>query len=265
MENERKMVYVTMPVRRLEDDIPKMRRYCQLITKEYPDVLPVAPLLYFPQFTDYREGENRDQLTPMEERLLQQCEEIWIFDSGYSNEKLVQEATFALEHHLSILFAEKIFDRIPQEGIPSVSEDCGYTDVYGGELIAYPSQDPNYPGIIVSVRDGDHQEDLAVIEQKEDLLQIAYYYDLAGEEPAIAEYLYDEDYVQHAAYRLYKKHWKKVNKCETLTEDELEARGSIYVCFEEFLGAEYKDREFMKELLPERLFTVYKLMEEENG
>ena len=264
MENERKMVYVTMPVRRLEDDIPKMRRYCQMITKEYPYVLPMAPLLYFPQFIDYRTVENRERLTPMEERLLQQCEEIWIFDSAYSNEKLVQEVTFALEHQLCILFAEKIFDRIPQKGIPSVSEDRGYTEVMGGQIVAYPSQDPNYPGIIVSLRDGNFQEDLAVIEQKDDRLQIAYYYDLAGEEPAIADYRYDEDYIQHAAYRLYKAHWKKVNKCEAFSEDELEARGSIYVCFEEFLGAEYKDREFMKELLPERLYAVYEIMEEEN-
>lgn len=150
-----------------------------MITKEYPDVLPMAPLLYFPQFIYYRTVENGKQLTPMEEQLLQKCDEIWIFDSAYSNEKLVQEVTFALEHHLSIQFAEKVFDRIPQEGIPSVSENHGFTEVLGGQIIAYPSQDPNYPGIIVSVKDGNYQEDLAVIEQKDDRLQIAYYYDLA--------------------------------------------------------------------------------------
>lgn len=44
-------------------------------------------------------------------------------------------------------------------------------------------------------------------------------------------------------------------------EGDVGFNGSLYVCFDEFLGAEYRDPDYMKHLLPEELFALWMQLE----
>lgn len=84
--------------------------------------------------------------------------------------------------------------------------------------------------------------------------------------------------IRHLCYELYKEHWLSENVtfeekrqalkeyyCEYQNEVSFDTyiedqgyHGSLYVCYDEFLGAEYLMKDFVKELLDdEQLYDVY--------
>lgn len=142
---------------------------------------------------------------------------------------------------------------------PHFSENYISVDVLGGKIVARVKEDPEYPGIYLdyySRGTGDITE-LAMIEQAYDHLQLCNYYDMAKEEPFIEKYVYDEKFVQGICYFFYKEDWKKMHGYDDKTEAEPEASGESYACMDEFLAAEYKMADFMKQILPDEIYRQY--------
>jgi len=68
--------------------------------------MPITPHLMFPRYLDDTQTKERQDGTEMGLRLLDLCEEIWVFGDRYSS-GMQREITHALGMHMTIRF----FDR----------------------------------------------------------------------------------------------------------------------------------------------------------
>ena len=240
------------------ENIALARHYCRLISKNFEDVIPIAPHIYFTQFLNDSIPEERVYAMDANIELLSMCQEIWVFGQGNGiSEGMEKEISFAKKHNIPLKYGEDIFDWLPEYGIPSITEDIGYHRAHGGNLEAIPSLDENYPGIYIRLRDRGFVQDLALVEQCNDRLRIVAWDKMDKEDPTFMNFQYNVEFLSRCAYDLYRENWKCFNKCSDRSEEELEASGSIYVCYEEFLKGEFRDQQFMQYLLPKPLLALY--------
>lgn len=115
--------------------------------------------------------------------------------------------------------------------------------VHGGRLVAETVKDPHYPGIAISFQPSDDsaRTDLALVEEADGLLYVRSYADMNREDPESFRCSYDPEMFAHMAYGL--------------CGDDLEG-----VPFEDFRGRKLLDKDYMRKMLPERLYAEYSSM-----
>lgn len=78
-----KYVYICSPYRGDVDyNVAKGQFYCQFAVKQ--GALPIAPHIYFTQFLDDNELEERKLGLEMGQDMMKQCNEFWVFGSKMS-------------------------------------------------------------------------------------------------------------------------------------------------------------------------------------
>lgn len=80
----------------------RAKRICKAIVSKYPDIIPIAPHLYFPQFLSDELPEERDAGLEMGLALLSKCSELWLFDSDGIGEGMTAELRYAAFHGIKI-------------------------------------------------------------------------------------------------------------------------------------------------------------------
>lgn len=105
----KKFVYICSPLRGdYEKNTEKAREYCAQTMRNHPDVIPIAPHIYFPQFLDDRDPEERNLGIRAGLDLLDICDELWVF--GLKNprdlpsEGMWQEIEYAQRHNIPVAF-----------------------------------------------------------------------------------------------------------------------------------------------------------------
>jgi len=72
-----KIVYVCSPFKGRKENMANAIRYCrEVVDMGY---IPIAPHVYFPQFIDDGNPEDRRKALEMNKRLMKFCDELWVF------------------------------------------------------------------------------------------------------------------------------------------------------------------------------------------
>lgn len=84
-------------------NIQAAQSYCRKAVAE--GYMPIAPHLYFPQFLDDTDPEERKQGMTMGLELLTHCSELWVF--GEPSPGMAEEIRYAKEHHILIRYFDE--------------------------------------------------------------------------------------------------------------------------------------------------------------
>ena len=99
----KKLVYICSPCRGdYEKNIREARGYCQVVMKNYPDVIPIAPHVYFTQFLDDTNPTERSLGMEAGLALLDMCDEIWVYGLTNPSEGMQAEIEYALKNGIKI-------------------------------------------------------------------------------------------------------------------------------------------------------------------
>lgn len=100
---QKKLVYICSPLRgNIKRNIAHAREYCELTMQHYPDVIPIAPHIYFTQFLDDTIPAERSKGMEAGLVLLEKCDEVWVFGINYPSEGMEREIEYAKAHGIPV-------------------------------------------------------------------------------------------------------------------------------------------------------------------
>lgn len=107
----KKLVYICSPCRGdYEKNIREARGYCEAVIKNYPDVIPIAPHVYFTQFLDDTKPTERSLGMEAGLALLDKCDEIWVYGLNNPSEGMQAEIDYAQKKGIKIRDGFDIFN-----------------------------------------------------------------------------------------------------------------------------------------------------------
>lgn len=99
----KKLVYICSPLRGdYEKNTENAKAYCRLVMKYLPNVIPIAPHVYFPQFMDDADAEERRLGMAAGIVLLGKCDELWAFGIENPSKGMRAEIEYAKEHGIPV-------------------------------------------------------------------------------------------------------------------------------------------------------------------
>jgi len=72
-----KLIFVCSQFQGDKENLEKAKKYCRMLVDM--GYIPIAPHVYFSQFMDDRNPEDRRRALEMNKKLLEFCDELWIF------------------------------------------------------------------------------------------------------------------------------------------------------------------------------------------
>ena len=114
---DRPMAFVCSPFAgSVQENIQNARRYSRFAY--ISGYMPITPHLMYPRFLDDKQSKERQDGMEMGLRLLDLCEELWVFGEHYSS-GMQREISHALGTHMTIRF----FDRECKEYVKRDESD----------------------------------------------------------------------------------------------------------------------------------------------
>ena len=103
-----KKVYVCSALRgNQEKNIKLARIYCEYVVREFGHI-PVAPHIYFTQFLDDNNSQDREFGINAGLSLLSECDELWYFGDQITR-GMTDEICFAIEHDIPVKYVPEHF------------------------------------------------------------------------------------------------------------------------------------------------------------
>lgn len=100
----KKFIYICSPFRGdYEQNTENAKSFCEVLMKNLPDVVPIAPHLYFPQFLDDTDPKERKLGLEAGIALLDKCDEIWVYGIGTESEGMKAEIAHAKKRGIPII------------------------------------------------------------------------------------------------------------------------------------------------------------------
>ena len=91
-----------------ERNVQKAQEYCREAMELWPDVLPLAPHVYFTQFLDDSVPRERAIGLAAGISLLDMCDELWVYGMQNPSEGMAAEIAYAKEHGIPIVDAAEL-------------------------------------------------------------------------------------------------------------------------------------------------------------
>ena len=105
-----KLVYICSPCRGdYEKNIQKAQGYCREAMEKWPDVLPIAPHVYFTQFLDDENETERELGMAAGIALLDKCDELWVYGIETPSAGMASEIAYAKAHGIPIRDAAELY------------------------------------------------------------------------------------------------------------------------------------------------------------
>ena len=99
----KKLVYICSPLRGdILNNLTAAAGYCREVVKTWPDVIPIAPHVYFTQFLNDNKPNERSLGMDMGLALLDMCEELWAFGIDHPSEGMKAELEYAKANGITI-------------------------------------------------------------------------------------------------------------------------------------------------------------------
>lgn len=90
-----------------DENSQRVKRICKAIVCTYPDIIPIAPHIYAPQFLSDEIPEERAAGIEMGLALLSKCSELWLFDSDGIGEGMAAELRYAEKNEIKIEYKDE--------------------------------------------------------------------------------------------------------------------------------------------------------------
>lgn len=133
-----RLVYICS---RYKDDpdrnVQKAQEYCREALELWPDVLPLAPHVYFTQFLDDSVPRERALGLAAGISLLDICDELWVYGMENPSEGMAAEIAYAKEHGIPIIDAAELYRNRQREqlsapiGSVTLSPPASHADIEG--------------------------------------------------------------------------------------------------------------------------------------
>lgn len=99
----KKLVYICSPLRGdVLKNLTNAAGYCREVVEQWPDVIPIAPHIYFTQFLNDNKPSERSLGLEMGLALLDLCDELWVYGIDNPSEGMKAEIEYAKEHDIEI-------------------------------------------------------------------------------------------------------------------------------------------------------------------
>lgn len=137
----KKLVYICSPLRGdILKNITAAAGYCREVVETWPDVVPIAPHVYFTQFLNDHRPNERSLGMEMGLALLDMCEELWAFGIDHPSEGMKAELEYAKANGIKI-----------RDGF-SMRKEIGpsWEDALGDVELELPSHTDDYGDIAVT-------------------------------------------------------------------------------------------------------------------
>ena len=96
-------IYICSALRgEMESNIRKARVYCEFVAREHR-MIPIAPHIYFTQFLNDENAEDREFGLKAGLSLLSECDELWYFGDQISR-GMTDEICFAIENGIPVKY-----------------------------------------------------------------------------------------------------------------------------------------------------------------
>ena len=119
----KKLVYICSPCRGdMEKNIIKAKDYCREAVELWPDVIPIAPHVYFTQFLDDTIEAERAVGMDMGIALLDMCDELWVYGLQNPSEGMKNEIAYAVAHEIPIRDAANLYRERGKEDEASIGD-----------------------------------------------------------------------------------------------------------------------------------------------
>ena len=126
-----KKVYICSPYRGdTETNIENARKYCRAVVEL--GYLPIAPHLFFPQFMDDDNPEEREVAIEMDFELIDICAEVWVFGMNDPSEGMSEEIHWAEDAGIPVLDGLKMIGKNKKKSTIGDASD----DELVGELLS---------------------------------------------------------------------------------------------------------------------------------
>ena len=105
-----RLVYICSRYRDDPDrNVQKAQEYCREAMEIWPDVLPIAPHVYFTQFLN--DSVERERTIGLEAgiSLLDMCDELWVYGIENPSAGMAAEIKYAREHEIPVIDAAKLY------------------------------------------------------------------------------------------------------------------------------------------------------------
>lgn len=134
-----RLIYICSPLRGdTEKNIQKAQGYCREAVNLWPDVIPIAPHVYFTQFLDDTMPQERKAGMELGIALLEICDELWVYGMDNPSAGMKNEIAYAAEHGIPVRDAADVYrDRTPE------NQD----NELGDALLVLPSHTGNINGV----------------------------------------------------------------------------------------------------------------------
>lgn len=136
-----KLVYICSPLRGdILKNLTSAAEYCREVVEKWPDVIPIAPHLYFTQFLNDHRPNERSLGMKMGLELLDMCDELWAFGIDRPSEGMKAELEYAKANGITIRDG---FALRKENGQP-------WEDKLGDALVWFPQQNDDYGDVKVA-------------------------------------------------------------------------------------------------------------------
>lgn len=133
-----RLVYICSRYRDDPDrNVQKAQEYCREALELWPDVLPLAPHVYFTQFLSDSVPRERALGLAAGISLLDICDELWVYGIQNPSEGMAAEITYAKEHGIPIIDAAELYRNRKREqldtpiGSVTISPPASRSDLEG--------------------------------------------------------------------------------------------------------------------------------------
>lgn len=99
----KKFVYICSPLRGdIVSNLANAVTYCREVVENWPEVIPIAPHVYFTQFLNDHRPNERSLAMEMGLALLDTCDELWVYGIECPSEGMAAEIEYAKENGITI-------------------------------------------------------------------------------------------------------------------------------------------------------------------
>lgn len=115
----RRRVYVCSPYAGdVRGNTARAAAFCREIITKYPNALPIAPHLYFPQFLDDRLPLERETGMAAALELLDACDELWVFGLDRPSRGMREEIRAAFQRGIPIRDGFEVIEEAELPPVP---------------------------------------------------------------------------------------------------------------------------------------------------
>jgi hypothetical protein len=133
----KRLVYICSPYSGDRNkNIMEARCFCQIIMNHYPDVIPIAPHVYFTQFLNDTDPTDRALGREAGLALLDMCDELWVYGLKNPSEGMQAEIDYALKNGIKI-----------RDGFDHNNGAMQPVEELGDALLVLPSHTGNLNGV----------------------------------------------------------------------------------------------------------------------